>query len=157
MWGCSMSETRNSLAESPTAVASGEFLVPQQGQMLPIDATVVLGEETIELEVTQTPKQQAVGLMFRDSLPNNRGMLFSFDPARKVSFWMMNVKIPLDMLFVREGKIEAILSNVPPCEETPCPTYGPDTLIDSVIELRGGRAEELGVKTGDRAIVEFKE
>ncbi|MDY7014675.1 MAG: DUF192 domain-containing protein, partial [Cyanobacteriota bacterium] len=116
----------------------------------------ILGGETIELEVTQTPQQQALGLMFRDRLPDNRGMLFVFEPAQPVGFWMKNVKIPLDMIFLRDGIVRAIAS-VPPCTSDPCPTYGPEEPIDQVIELRGGRAAELGLKEGDRAIVNFLE
>ncbi|MBD2183430.1 DUF192 domain-containing protein [Planktothrix sp. FACHB-1355] len=124
-------------------------------QMLPVSATAKMGEEVIELEVTRTPEQQAMGLMYRTALPDNRGMLFEFQPAQTVSFWMKNVKIPLDMVFLREGVIKAIALNVPPCTSTPCPTYGPNTLIDRVIELRGGRAAELKLKVGQRVEVRF--
>jgi uncharacterized protein len=68
---------------------------------------------------------------------------------------MKNVSIDLDLIFLSQGEIQLIASNVPPCQETPCPTYGPDVLIDQVIELRGGMAQELGIKVGDRIIVEF--
>jgi uncharacterized membrane protein (UPF0127 family) len=134
-------------------------LAQQQPQFLAAIATTTLGGETVELEVTQTPQEQALGLMFRDreSLPDNRGMLFSFTPARQVNFWMLNVKIPLDMVFLHEGEIVAILDSVPICEEMPCPTYGPDALVDQVIELRGGRARELGLQNGDRVAIEFRD
>jgi uncharacterized protein len=150
--GCSMPGANEASADTPTANPQ-EFNFEQE-QVLPVGATVILGEQTIELEVARTPQQQALGLMFRESLPDNRGMLFSFEPAREVGFWMKNVKISLDMIFLRDGVIRAILS-VPPCASDPCPTYGPLEPIDQVIELRGGRAEELGLKEGDRAIVKF--
>jgi len=134
-------------------------LSQEQPQLLPVSATTTLGGETIELEVTQTAQQQALGLMFRDrdSLPDDRGMLFSFDPAREVNFWMLNVKIPLDMIFLYEGEVVSVLTEVPPCTEVPCPTYGPDGLVDRVIELRGGRAQELGIAVGDRVEISFFE
>ncbi|MGD1930832.1 MAG: DUF192 domain-containing protein [Leptolyngbyaceae cyanobacterium] len=118
-----------------------------QGQILPVTATVELSEQTIGLEVAQTPQQQAIGLMAREALADDRGMLFPFEPARPVSFWMKNVLIPLDMVFIYDDKIVAIASDVPPCEAAPCPTYGPDgQAIDYVLELRGGRAAELDLQ-----------
>ena len=92
-----------------------------QGQILPVTATVELSEQTIGLEVAQTPQQQAIGLMAREALADDRGMLFPFEPARPVSFWMKNVLIPLDMVFIYDDKIVAIASDVPPCEAAPCP------------------------------------
>ncbi|MFH7242112.1 MAG: DUF192 domain-containing protein [Spirulina sp.] len=120
------------------------------GQQLPITAKTVLGGEDIFLEVAETPAQQALGLMYRDALPDDRGMLFPMNRPRPVRFWMMNVPVALDMVFVYQGTIQYIAAEVPPCPAAPCPTYGPDSqLVDHVIELRAGRAEELGLQVGD--------
>jgi uncharacterized protein len=120
-------------------------------QVLPITAQVLIKETTIELEVAQTPEQQAKGLMFRDALPDNRGMFFPFQQARIARFWMNNVPVALDMIFIKEGKVIAIANSVPPCNSKPekCPLYGPDTIVDGVVELRSGRAKELGLVVGD--------
>ena len=128
-----------------------------RGQMLPVGAIATISGEAIQLEVTRTPAQQAMGLMFRPALPDDRGMLFSFDPPRPVSFWMKNVPVDLDMIFLREGVVMAIAQNVPPCTSDPCPTYSPGAMvkIDRAIELRGGRAAELEVAVGDRIDIEF--
>ena len=133
---------------------SSEFL----GQLLPIEAKAMMGSEEIELEVTRTPQQQQLGLMYRDraSLPDNRGMLFSFEEPKIARFWMKNVVISLDMVFLLDGKIQAIEADVPPCNTLACPTYGPeDLLVNQVIELRGGRAAELGLQPGDTIELEF--
>lgn len=132
-----------------------EQIQENKGQILPITAKTQMGSQIIELEVTATPAQQQLGLMYRQNLPDDRGMLFSFEPARPVKFWMKNTLIELDMVFLRDGKISAIADNVPPCKNEPCPVYGPETDIDQVIELRGGRAAELGLKIGDRVTIEF--
>lgn len=124
-------------------------------QKLPITAKTQISQEVIDLEVAKTPRQQALGLMFRKSLPDNRGMLFTFDRPQVAQFWMKNVEIPLDMIFLYKGEVKAIAANVPPCFDDPCPIYGPDGLVDKVIELRGGRAEELNLKVGDRLLIEF--
>jgi uncharacterized protein len=125
------------------------------GQKLPITAQVKIGDRLIELEVAKTPQQQALGLMYRQSLADNRGMLFPFESPQMARFWMKNVSIDLDMVFLRAGEVQYIAENVPPCREIPCPTYGPNVLIDQVIELRGGLAQELAIKVGDQIQVEF--
>ena len=56
---------------------------------------------------------------------------------------------------MRDGVVKASEVSAPPCTADPCPTYGPDTAVNRVIELRGGRAAELGVKVSDRIEIEF--
>jgi uncharacterized protein len=125
-----------------------------RAQQLPITAVTTLGGEEIFLEVATTPQQQSLGLMYRDVLPTDRGMLFPLGRPRPVSFWMKNVPVPLDMVFVYQGTIQAIAADVPPCTAEPCPTYGPDgQLIDQVIELRAGRSAELGLSVGDAVVI----
>ncbi|MGB3535910.1 MAG: DUF192 domain-containing protein [Microcoleaceae cyanobacterium] len=145
-WTTEFSSVFSLLAQTPTPET--------KGQMLPITAIAQIGSEQIQLEVAQTPRQQAMGLMFRTSLPSNRGMLFPFARPRVVGFWMKNCKISLDMIFLRNGIVQGIQAEAPPCVTEPCPSYGINVPIDQVIELRGGRAQELGVKVGDRVSVE---
>ncbi|MEO1144400.1 MAG: DUF192 domain-containing protein [Cyanobacteria bacterium J06638_22] len=139
-------------SDTPTPVA-----VENQGQQLPITAETEINGETIQLEVARTRSELSMGLMFRPSLEDDRGMLFVFERPRVLQFWMKNVLIPLDMVFLRDGEVQAIVT-APPCEADPCPTYGPrDRQSDSVIELRGGRATELGLSEGDRVEIRFLE
>ena len=126
----------------------------QQGQTLPITAEAEIAGETIQLEVAQTPEQQAIGLMFRESLADDRGMLFPFESAKVARFWMKNVPISLDMIFLDGDRIVGIAADVPPCQTNPCPVYGPKAMVNQVIELRGGRAAELGLEIGDRIVVQ---
>jgi hypothetical protein len=124
-------------------------LAKNAGQQLPISAVAVVPNGTkIELEVAQTPQQQAMGLMYRPTLPDNRGMLFQFPSSFQANFWMKNVPVPLDIVFMLDGKVQYIAPSVPPCNSNPCPTYGPQTPINQVIELRSGRAAQLGLKVG---------
>ncbi len=124
------------------------------GQVLPVSATVKISDQMIQLEVAKTAAEQAMGLMYRDSLPDNRGMLFLFNPPRTVGFWMKNVRIPLDMVFMLGGRVVDVAHGVPPCQTEPCPIYGPAGAVDQVIELRGGRAKELGIQPGDRIVIQ---
>jgi uncharacterized protein len=151
--GCSPPNSANSSGFSGVGTAPSN---PEASlaQALPASAQVTIAQKTIQLEVAKTPDQQAIGLMYRSSIPDDRGMLFPFNPARRVGFWMKNVSVNLDMVFLRDGRVEAIEANVPPCTAEPCPTYGPNVKIDQVIELRGGRAKELGLKVGDRLEVQ---
>lgn len=142
-------------ADATGILASQSTLAASQGQVLPVSARARIADRPIELEVAKTAEQQAMGLMYRTSLADDRGMLFEFKPARWVNFWMKNCQISLDMIFIRDGVVTAIEVSAPPCTADPCPTYGPDTMVDRVIELRGGRAAELGVKVGDRIAIEF--
>lgn len=141
------------LAETSPTIAAESSL----GQNLPITAMAIIKEETIQLEVAETPEQQALGLMYRDYLADDRGMLFPFNPPRSLRFWMKNCLISLDMIFIRDGIVRAIIPDVPPCTTEPCPTYGTDVPIDQVVELRAGRAAELGLEVGDRLSIQFLE
>lgn len=123
-------------------------------QNLPIGAKLLIDNQIIELEIAETSQQQAIGLMYRDSIPPNRGMLFPFYPSQTVSFWMKNVSIPLDMLFISEGIVKNI-TTAPPCSAEPCPLYNSNVPIDQVIELAEGRANELNIKIGDRINIEI--
>lgn len=123
-------------------------------QQLPLTAMITINGTTINLEVANTPVQQAIGLMHRTSLRDDQGMLFPFTPPRPVNFWMRNVEINLDMLFIRDGKIVAVEADVPPCRTAICPQYGPPRVpVDYVLELRGGRTAELGAEIGDPIVI----
>ena len=80
-------------------------------------------------------------------------MLFEFASPQPVSFWMKNVPVPLDMVFLRKGVVQYIAASVPPCSKQPCPTYGPRTHNAQVIELRSGRTVELELKKGDKVTI----
>ncbi len=150
---CSMQTTAKSLTNNPNSQAQTPA---NAGQILPISAVATVTNGTkIQLEVARTPEEQAKGLMYRPALPDNRGMLFKFPTAQPVSFWMKNVPVSLDMVFLQNGVVKYIQAVAPPCKSEPCPTYGPNVPIDMVMELRSGRAAELNLQDGDRVKIEF--
>jgi uncharacterized membrane protein (UPF0127 family) len=101
-----------------------------------------------KVEVADTPKESELGLMNRASMPKDHGMIFDFSPGRDVSMWMKNTLIPLDMLFIDDkGTIVAIAENARPGSLR---LVGPGFSVYSVLELNGGVAKELGIKTGDK-------
>ncbi|MEA5578609.1 DUF192 domain-containing protein [Anabaena sp. UHCC 0451] len=150
--GCSPPTTAK-----PTNTSVAQIQAPlSQGQNLPISAKATIPNGTqINLEVAQTPEQQAMGLMYRPALPDDRGMLFVFPSPQPVRFWMKNVPVALDMVFLQNGVIKYIQTAAPPCNSEPCPTYGPNEPIDQVIELRSGRAQELGLQVGDQVKIQL--
>ncbi len=144
-----------SLAIAGGAVAGTPTVDVTRAQFLPITATARLGGRVVQLEVARTPQAQALGLMFRPALPDDRGMWFPGVRPQPVRFWMKNVPVPLDMLFLREGKVVAIAAMVPPCSADPCPTYPKEAVwADGVLELRGGWAAAANVRVGDRVEIE---
>jgi uncharacterized protein len=136
-----------SVTPSPAVMPSA---VTEQPQTLPLNRLATINQVKLKLAVAETPMQQQMGLMYRTTLADDEGMLFPFQPARPVAFWMKNTRIALDMLYIRSGIVREIQVNVPPCKADPCPSYPSKTLIDQVIEIRGGQAEKLGIKVGDR-------
>jgi uncharacterized membrane protein (UPF0127 family) len=104
------------------------------------------GAHHFTVEVAATPEQQERGLMFRKSLAGDRGMIFPYDPPQDVSFWMENTLIPLDIIFIRSDGTIVRITKAKALDETPLPAGEP---IAAVLEIRGGRAAELGIKEGD--------
>ena len=102
-----------------------------------------------KLELALTPEDQALGLMFRESLPERTGMLFVFPEDAPHHFWMKNTMIPLDMIWMdASGKVLFISANTPPCKADPCGTYGPDSSARQVLEIAGGLADREKITVG---------
>lgn len=130
-------------------LASAPSLHPISGlQVIPLTVQHEGKTFSFRVEVAQTSVEQAKGLMFRQSMGPDEGMLFPMKPARQSSFWMRNTVISLDIVFIGpDGRIANIAANAVPYDETPLPSKG---LAAAVLELNGGRAAELGIVPGDR-------
>jgi uncharacterized membrane protein (UPF0127 family) len=121
-----------------TACASGEPVVE-------------LGGKTFAVEIADTREKQSLGLMFRDSMEADKGMLFIFPKEAPRSFWMKNTRIPLDiMYFDKELKMVSISADTPPCKVTRCPSYPSNAPAMYVLELNAGAAKKLGVGVGEK-------
>ena len=114
---------------------------------MPLTIRSATGEHHFTVQVAATPEQQEHGLMFVRSLAGDQGMIFPYDPPQNVSFWMRNTLIPLDMVFIRADGTIARIATAKPLDETTVPAGEP---VAAVLELRGGRAAELGLREGDR-------
>ncbi|MGV3573705.1 MAG: DUF192 domain-containing protein [Devosia sp.] len=105
------------------------------------------GDNTFNVEIVDTPESRAQGLMYRQELAPDAGMLFDFLGEQQVSFWMRNTFIPLDMLFITaDGVVKNIQVNARPHDPTGIPSDGP---VQFVLEIPGGRSVELGIEAGD--------
>jgi uncharacterized membrane protein (UPF0127 family) len=106
------------------------------------------GSHTFTIEVADTVEERARGLMFRRELAPDAGMLFDFGEEERASFWMRNTYIPLDMIFIEEdGTIESIAERTVPLSEKSVLSQGP---VRYVLEINGGRSDQLGIEAGDR-------
>ena len=115
---------------------------------MPLTIQSASGTHRFTVEVAETPEQQAQGLMNRQSLAPDRGMIFPRNPPGDASFWMKNTLIPLDIIFIRaDGTIARIAENTVPLSLDPVPSLEP---VVAVLEIPGGRSAELGIKAGDK-------
>lgn len=106
-------------------------------------------------EVALTEKERLTGLMFRKKLTSKKAMLFIFPDNNYHSFWMKNVLIPLDIIWLDQNrKIVYLAENCQPCSELPCQSIKPDSPARYVLEIKGGRSQQIGLAKGD--ILEFK-
>ena len=104
---------------------------------------------TAELAITEA--ERAKGLMFREKIAPDQGMLFCFEQEDTHAFWMKNTLIPLDILWLdKDRRIVHIEKNVPPCKADPCPSYPSPRPAAYVLELGGGGAELHQLKLFDR-------
>ncbi len=120
------------------------------------DPSVELGGQNFAVEIADTSEKQALGLMFRDSMPADQGMIFIFPNEAPRSFWMKNTRIALDiMYFDKDLRLVSISADTQPCRVSRCPSYPSIAPAMYVLELNAGTASELGVGLGDRLTLEL--
>lgn len=114
----------------------------------PLTVTTSTGEHSFMVEIADDDAERQRGLMFRDPLPDDRGMLFQFPDVAERGFWMHNTPSPLDIIYIDpNGRIVSIVRNATPNSDQILPSNGP---ASGVLELRAGRAAEIGAQPGDR-------
>jgi uncharacterized membrane protein (UPF0127 family) len=108
------------------------------------------GQKSFDVEVMRTDAEREKGLMFRNYLPADRGMLFDFGAEREVFMWMKDTPLPLDMVFIRKnGSIARIAANTEPYSLTVLSSGEP---VIGVLEINAGISEKLGIRAGDKVI-----
>jgi len=123
-------------APGPVATAPGPRVILPDGA-------------AIQAELATDEATRAQGLMYRDRLAEDHGMLFFFPESGEYPFWMKNTLIPLDMIWIDDQRrIAHVSSNVPPCKADPCPNYPPNARAKYVLELAAGVAAKHHLANG---------
>ncbi len=137
-------------------IALALILWPHSVQGAPMIVFVTqTGEVRFALEIADSPEEQAQGLMNRGSLADDQGMLFVFPKEQKVTFWMKDTLIPLDMIFMDESlQVVHISKNATPClskDDSQCPLYSAPKPVKYVLEIRGNLSKEKQIQVGNRS------
>ncbi len=126
-------------AATPAAVRGPRVVMPSGG--------------VITVEVALTDPEKAQGLMFRESMPKDAGMVFPFEGLEIRPFWMKNCHFPLDLVYLtKDGTVVDVIKAVPPCQPdpAPCPNAVPKAKSDTVLEVNAGVADATGAVVGTR-------
>lgn len=135
------------LSAMPALAQTAQNDVVEFGDPQPLTIVSETQEHQFSVEEAKTLDQQARGMMWRDEMGDNEGMIFEFAEPKVSSIWMKNTAIPLDILFVRSnGEILKIEHMAQPFSLR---SASSEAVVAAVIELKGGRALELGIKPGD--------
>ena len=147
---CSPGEGATASAQSPAPPAATAAARHPVSGLKVIDLTVERGGKRLpfRVELADRPEAQARGLMFRTQLGDNEGMIFPSAAPETRSFWMKNTPLSLDIIFIGvDGRIMNIAANTTPYS---LDSVTSDGLASAVLELRAGRAKELGIVPGDK-------
>jgi uncharacterized protein len=117
-------------------------------QKQPLTFVTSTGKHPFTVEVAATDQERSTGLMFRQSLGDDQGMIFIYPQDELITMWMKNTYIPLDMIFVRsDGTVERVAQDTEPFSEQ---TISSGDKARAVIEVKAGSAKRLGIKSGDK-------
>ncbi len=121
---------------------------PPEPFRIPVVIETAAGDQSFMAEVADDPAEREKGLMFRESMNDEHGMIFLFPMSKQQSFWMKNTLIPLDIIFIREDQtILGISENAEPKTTSPRRVPG---LSQFVLELNGGLSKTLGIEAGQK-------
>lgn len=128
------------------------FFAPLVFKPKPGPPQACFGSDCFTVEVARTPSEQERGLMFKEQMGPDKGMLFVFAQSGNYPFWMKNTLIPLDIIWINQNReVVFIAENVQPCKQVDCPLINPATDAKYVLELNGGTASRFKLHLGDKA------
>lgn len=125
---------------------------------LPNQVQITINNVNLQADVALSSEEQTKGLSIKDSLKSNEGMIFPYESPQTLSFWMKDMKFPIDIIWIDSDKtIIHIENNLQPCSsEVLCPTYKPNDDSMYVLETVGGFAEKYDIVRGTRVGFELK-
>ncbi|MEI6479777.1 MAG: DUF192 domain-containing protein [bacterium] len=113
---------------------------------------IIIGSAQIATEVMRTDKEMARGLGGRNQIGWQEGMLFAYKNAAYPSFWMKDMRFPIDIVWIRENKVIGVTENIDPqigASQSALRLYEPTDFIDNVLELHAGAVRKFNIKQGD--------
>lgn len=112
---------------------------------------VKINNQTFNVIVAKSSKEKEIGLSEKNNIPQDEGMLFLFDNPDYYAFWMKNMKFPIDIIYIKDGKIVTIYSSVsqPKSPEDNLPVYQPKSTADKVLEINSGLSSKYKFTEGD--------
>lgn len=137
------------MPESPEA-PTGQAVRSLPGNVVFITPNGPVG---IQAEIADEPSEWQQGLMFREHLGENEGMLFVFPAEQVQKFWMKNTLIPLDIIFISAGNRVVDVQTALPCTKDPCTLYVSKEPTQYVVEVNAGFAVQNQVRTGDEVVL----
>ena len=115
---------------------------------------VCLENQCFDVELAMTAQERAIGLMYKEHLDLDKGMLFVFSNSARHSFWMKNTLIPLDIIWINKNQeVVYISKNTQPCKSISCPVIRSDQEALYVLEINAGLINQIGLSTGDKVFL----
>ncbi len=151
--GCVTTQTGTPTnTNSVTTAASGSSATT--ASKAPTTYRVTVGNVTVYAEAADTFAEREMGLMNRTYLNEDAGMLFIFPTPQQQSFWMKNMRIPLDIVFITaDNHVLEIYASVPPCTGDPCTLYTSSAPIQYALEVNSGFCARNGIVSGDPVVI----
>jgi uncharacterized membrane protein (UPF0127 family) len=138
---------------APGQTVAAAAALPKPGPVDRVDLVTASGVHRFSVEIAADDAARAEGLMFRQSMADDHGMLFDFKRDQPTAFWMKNTYISLDMIFVRsDGTVVNVAENTVPFSEASVPAAAP---VRFVLEVNAGTAKRLGLKPGDHLVHQY--
>lgn len=134
------------------ASRAGPALADGQAMVLPVDPAPLIaetdtGKHAFQIEIADDGQERAAGLMFRNYMADDHGMLFVFEKQQPVGFWMKNTVLPLDLVFIdQDGVVRGVKQGEPLSEDS----ISPGVPVRFVLELKKGVAAKADIEDGDR-------
>jgi len=143
-------KTRKTLGFIGMLVGLGLILYSFSNDPDSVGSFVKINDKVINVEVSDNFQERLQGLMNRESMDENSGMIFIFEEEKQQTFWMKNTLIPLDLIFVNSNlEIVDIKKDFKPCEEDPCIVYTSQAPAFYVIEVNAGYSDKNNIQIGD--------
>lgn len=131
------------------------YITPNENQ-LAVSGKATINNHTFKIAVARTSRDKQIGLSGRTSIPDDEAMLFPFDKPDYYSFWMKQMKFPIDIIYINGNKVVTVHKNVQPPQgqNADLPIYRPDQPADKVLEIKANLSDKYNIKPGDTVAIE---